>query len=330
MKELENYYKAVALNTVFDNYKINAQCIAHTKIRNTSLYDIKLGNGTKIKTISNFAKEIALGIKSQTIPTIKIVPEKGIIRLEILNNEPQKIPFYSKGETPKGYNIPIYLGSSIEENDMWIDLSKNPHTLIAGCTGSGKSTLLHTIIANCIDNNCHIFILDSKNIEYKNYSKCNISLSSSYTSSLATLKFIHNEMEKRYSDVNVDENIFWYKPIVLIIDEFADLIMQDTDNKLFNLLLSLCQKCRAANIFCVLATQRPSTDILNGAIKANFPARISCKVASSIDSRIILDASGAEKLIGNGDAIINNYKYSYQRFQSAFTTSEDVLKHNGY
>src|ERR1019366_4407113 len=106
-------------------------------------------------------------------------------------------------------------------------------------------------------------------------------------------------------------------------------IMQDDKNEFYTLLCRLAQKCRAAGIYCIIATQRPSADIIKGAIKANFPARISCQVASHVDSKVILDATGAELLAGLGDAIIRNYNNNFQRFQAAYTTPDEVIAYYG-
>jgi S-DNA-T family DNA segregation ATPase FtsK/SpoIIIE len=324
MEEIEK------LNNIFNAFSIKAKCIDYSAIRNMSLYDIALEPGTKVKTISAFSNELALALKAKSSPMIKILSEQGIVRLEVLTDKPQKVSFYNTREVPKGHKIPLYLGSSIDGEEMWIDLANNPHTLIAGCTGSGKSTLLHTIIANCLNIESSIFVIDTKNIEFQDYAKCGVSITNSYEQALNTIKILHSEMDRRYNALTNDISYLnSYKPIILIIDEFADLSMQDDSKELFNVLCRLLQKCRAANIYCVLATQRPSTDIVNGAIKANFPARISCKVASSIDSRVILGIGGAESLAGNGDSIVNNYKYSYQRFQAAYTSSKEVCAYNG-
>jgi S-DNA-T family DNA segregation ATPase FtsK/SpoIIIE len=112
-----------------------------------------------------------------------------------------------------------------------------------------------------------------------------------------------------------------------MIDEFADLIMQDRKGEIFNLLCRIAQKSRASQIYCILATQRPTVDIINGTIKSNFPARIACKTASAIDSRIILDENGAENLCGAGDSLIKNDDHNLQRFQAAWTSAENNIKY---
>jgi S-DNA-T family DNA segregation ATPase FtsK/SpoIIIE len=117
--------------------------------------------------------------------------------------------------------------------------------------------------------------------------------------------------------------------MVVIIDEFADLIMQDKEDQFYVALCRLAQKCRAARIHIILATQRPSVNIINGSIKANFPARIACKVASHVDSKVILDTSGAENLLGKGDALIRDNFRHLERFQVAYTTAQEVCSYFG-
>ena len=131
-------------------------------------------------------------------------------------------------------------------------------------------------------------------------------------------------MERRYELLRSGLDAVNLPNVVLIVDEFADLIIQDKDNQFYTKLCKLAQKCRAAKINIILATQRPSVDIINGTIKANFAARIACRVASHVDSKVILDASGAENLIGNGDALLRDGTRYLERFQVAYTDAHEV------
>jgi DNA segregation ATPase FtsK/SpoIIIE, S-DNA-T family len=329
--------KTENLNNILTSFKVDAKCISYQKIRNISLYDLKLEPGTRIKDLDKFSNEIALAMLARAAPIIRLIPELGIVRLEVVDDDPQKISFFSEAKLIKNMtgSVPMYLGSSVNGENIVVDFAKNPHLLIAGCTGSGKSTLLHLIIANALGlPDAKIYLIDTKNIEYCEYSKLDkkISIANSYEEALNMLDFLYSEMEFRFSiirDKSLSVKFFGtsqkdFPQILFIIDEFADLIMQDRDKVLYKSFCRLTQKCRAAGIYCVCATQRPSVDVLSGSIKANFPARISCQVASSIDSKVILDVSGAERLSGNGDAIIKNYNYNYKRFQAAYTTAEEV------
>lgn len=329
---------AEKLNNILKSFKINANCVNHSRVRNVSLYDLKLNIGSKIKDINKYSDELSLLLCAKSKPLIKIISEQGIVRLEVVDGEPEKINFFDENnKIDKNNNLSMFLGSTTDGKNLCMDMTKNPHLLIAGSTGSGKSTLLHTIMANMLDDkNIRIFLIDTKNIEFCEYKNAfnNISIVDNYSEAIEILNILLDEMEYRYSLIKNKQisNKFYsnsseaFPYIILMIDEFADLIMQD-DNKLFQTALcKLTQKCRAAGIHCILATQRPSVDVIIGSIKANFPARISCRVASSIDSKVILNTGGAELLSGYGDAIINNYNNLYQRFQIAYTDAEEVCK----
>lgn len=323
------------LNDILRSFKIKATCVDHKKIRNIALYDIKLEPGTLVKVFEKFANEISLALKSRTKPLIRVIPHDGIVRMEIVEDLPEKIDFFS--EIPKinkpGGKIPIWLGSSVDGGNIWMDMAKNPHMIIAGCTGSGKSVLLHTIIANALEVlNTVIYCIDTKNIEFGEYgSKLrNLTIVDTYKDGYSILEFLTSEMEKRYEYLkktsHTDENKSNFSNILFVIDEYADLVSQDSNRQFSGSLCKLAQKCRAAGIYCILATQRPSADVISGSIKANFPARIACQVASGTDSKVVLDAGGAEKLIGSGDAIIKNYNNNYRRFQAAYTNPKDIIK----
>ena len=323
------------LNDILASFKIKATCVNHKKIRNISLYDIKLVPGTLVRSFEKFSNEISLALKARTKPLIRVIPSEGIVRMEIVEDAPQKIDLFEEFAKMTGERkekIPVWLGSSVDGQDVWMDLAKNPHMLIAGCTGSGKSVLIHTIIANVLERQyASIFCVDTKNIEFGEYgSKLkNLTIVDTYGEGCQIAKYIQDEMEKRYIDMkhNAGKKDWTpdYPPILFVIDEYADLVMQDTGNEFSEMLCKLAQKCRAANIYCIIATQRPSTDVISGSIKANFPARIACQVASGIDSKVVLDCVGAEKLSGSGDAIIKNYNNDYKRFQTAFTDPKDII-----
>jgi S-DNA-T family DNA segregation ATPase FtsK/SpoIIIE len=319
-----------SLNSILSSFKVKANCTNYSKIRNVSLYDLRLEPGTRVRDLQKFSDEIALAMKAKARPLIKVMPELGVVRLEVIDENPYKISFFDEIEklvVPAG-EIPMYLGSSVSGQDVWVDMAKNPHLLIAGCTGSGKSTLLQVIMANAIRlANVNICLVDSKNVEFKEYDKFDgINVATDYISALEMIHILIEEMEFRYKSMN-DKKEIYFPNIIFMVDEFADLIMQDDSKAFFNGLCRLAQKSRAAGIYCILATQRPSVDVIRGSIKANFPARISCQVASGIDSKVILDAGGAELLAGYGDAIIRNYNNNYQRFQVAYTTPEEVCNY---
>jgi len=330
--------KIVKLNHILDALNINANCTNYQKIRNFSIYDLNLLPGSRIKDIQKYINEISIYLKTKNKPLIKICSEQGLVRLELMDNDPSKILFFDEIIDQKipDYTMPMYLGDATDGQKIWMDMAENPHLLIAGTTGSGKSTLLHNIIANSIINDNKLFLIDTKNIEFNEYGVFkNIEVISSYEDSLELFDYLISTMERRYDFLakkKLPSSYFKqqkpYVPhILLVIDEFADLILHDDSKELQKKITKLAQKSRAAGIHLVVATQRPSADILNGAIKANFPARIACKVASHTDSKVILDAVGAECLYGYGDAIIKNYIFNFVRFQTAFTNQSTNIEY---
>jgi S-DNA-T family DNA segregation ATPase FtsK/SpoIIIE len=234
--------------------------------------------------------------------------------------------------------LPFVIGEAFNGSPIILDMATNPHLLVAGSTGSGKSVLLHTLIVNALKrDDVELYLSDTKKVEFNIYNSEKFSdhvmiRSFDYNSTLDMLNYIHGEMERRYTILSKYEPLKdrYKKPsfskMLIIIDEVSDLMLFDKNKVFEDVVVKLAQKARAVGIFIVLATQRPSVDVLTGLIKANFPARISFKVSSKIDSRVILDATGAESLAGKGDAIINNSVYNYTRFQSAFINQLDIAK----
>lgn len=229
---------------------------------------------------------------------------------------------------PKEYIIPALLGKAQNNNPVWIDISSNPHMIVAGTTGSGKTVALKTIITNIIKyDSADIYLSDPKLIDYIEFDNTNnVNIVHTYEQTIDVLDFLKEEMDNRFSYIRngIDESCI--RPIVFIIDELSDLMFLDKNHNLYIKLCVLAQKCRAAKINIILGTQRPSTKIISGDIKANFPARLSCKVTNSIDSRVILDESGAEKLLGKGDAILKCFNYNKIRLKIAHVDKQSLLK----
>jgi DNA segregation ATPase FtsK/SpoIIIE, S-DNA-T family len=329
--------KVAILNSFLVANKIQAQCIGATKKGCMDIYDLKTDNNFRLGGFSKLSQELMLTMRGFSTPSIKINFDKGLLEVEIMSERQQAsslLENLSDATRNSDEFLPMVLGTSFQGSKVSVDVSKNPHLLIGGATGSGKSSLLHTIISNLLlRTNADLHVIDTKAIEFSQYarltSRCKvIDNFGDYKTLLEYLVFL---MEKRYAfikqhgDFNLADNKH-FKPVVLVIDEFADLSMQDTDHVAYNLLCRLVQKCRASGIYCVLATQRPSVDVITGLIKANFPARIACRVASKTDSRIILDSNGAESLTHIGNAIINNYKYEMEKFQVSYSPPKDIIK----
>ena len=328
------------INSILSSFKVRATCQDHRKAGHISIYDLVLAHGARVKDIEKFSQEIALALRSKTFPLCKAIPALGIVRLQVIEDSPSKINFFSKVEElkkPKGI-LQSYLGETSEGNPLWIDLQASPHILIAGSTGSGKSTLLHAFIANALTNsNLELNLIDTKQVEFSQYESINhpyLTIDKSYKTCLDRVNNLYSEMNARYHymrENNLPGNYFSqancpHPYTVMVIDEFADLIMQDEGSILFDIICRIAQKGRAAGIHLIIATQRPSADVLKGALKANFPTRISCRVSSRVDSQVILDTPGAQLLFGMGDALIKSAEHDMQRFQCAYASAETVCE----
>jgi S-DNA-T family DNA segregation ATPase FtsK/SpoIIIE len=325
----------VTFDNILKSFNIKAACVGHRQVDNYSYYDVKLFPKAKVRDIQKFSDEIALALKTPCRPSIKVLRDAGVVRLEFAAPRTKALnlfDYFTNSSLPKG-EINCLLGQSVDGRRVWMDLAQNPHMLIAGTTGSGKSTLLHNIIANLLNyNDVDLFLVDPKRIEFGDYEKNikSVQVFYSYDDTLELLNNLIEVMESRYAGLRGgDRETKNIKPMVVIIDEFADLIMQDKDDQFYVSLCRLAQKCRAARIHIILATQRPSVNIINGSIKANFPARIACRVAGHVDSKVILDTSGAENLLGKGDALIRDNFRHLERFQVAYTTAQEVCNYFG-
>jgi len=320
------------LNQILKAFKIKAICLSAGNSASYSFFDLHLFPNAKVKDIQKYSDEISLALRAPGKPSFKILHQQGIVRMEFANHSHQHLNLldYFTNNEPEG-DLICLLGQTVEGNQVWMDLLQNPHLLVSGTTGSGKSTLLHNIIANIFNyNDAYLFLIDPKKIDFNLYQGIReTQVFYTYDETIEFLGSMLEIMEDRFAKIRAGWSLASFKPIVIIIDEFADLIMQDKNDLFFNRLCRLSQKCRAAKISIVLATQRPSVNIINGVIKANFPARISCKVASHVDSKVILDAPGAENLLGWGDALLKDNFRSLERFQVAYTTPTEVASYFG-
>lgn len=320
------------INRLLQSFKIDADCVDHAKIDNYSYYDLKLRHSAKVKDIQKYGDELSLALKTPTKPSVKVLHNEGIVRLEFVTPRTKRLDlfdYFTNRGLPKGQIICL-LGQTVDGKRMWMDLAQNPHLLVAGTTGSGKTTLIHNIIVNIFNyNDVDLVLVDPKGIEFSDYDGKfpNVQVIYTYSETLVMLRSMLDTMEARFAALRAGEQASNIKSIVIIIDEFADLIMQDSGGEIFNTLCRLAQKCRAAKIHIVLATQRPSVNIINGTIKANFPARISCRVSSQVDSKVVLDMGGAESLLGNGDAIVRDHLRPMERFQVAYTTAAEICSY---
>lgn len=343
------------------NYKIEITKIRATIGPTVTLYEIVPAPGVKISKIKNLEDDIALSLAALGIRIIAPIPGKGTIGIEVPNKKKQIVSFKEVIKSNKFQNakmdLPLALGKTISNEVFVADLAKMPHLLIAGATGQGKSVGINTIIASLLykkhPSQVKLVLIDPKKVELFPYSAINKHflaylpnedepIVTETTKVIYTLNSLCIEMDTRYDLLkkarsrNLEEynakfiarklnplNGHKFLPfIVLIIDEFADLIM--TAGKEVELPIArIAQLARAVGIHLIIATQRPSVNIITGVIKANFPARLAFKVTSKIDSRTILDGGGADQLIGRGDMLLS-VNGNVVRLQCAFVDTPEV------
>lgn len=321
-------------NQILQTLTIKAKCVDSQAIDNYFYYDLKLAPNARVRDVHRYGDEISLALRTPCRPSIKVLHKQGVVRLEFVT--PRSSPlrlleYFTNDEIPEG-DLICLLGQSVEGKKVWMDLAQNPHMLVAGTTGSGKSILLHNLIANLKNyNQCLIYLVDPKKIEFCYYEGrlSHSKVSYTYDETIDLLDSLLEIVEERYGAVQLGHSIQEFPYVVLIVDEFADLAMQDKNEIFYTKICRLAQKSRAARIVIVLATQRPSVNIINGDIKANFPARLACRVASHVDSKVILDVTGAENLLGKGDALVRDNFRFLERFQVAYITPEEVCQYYG-
>lgn len=327
------------MQTILDELKLKAKVVGIEDNDVILRYFLQLNPGGTVKKIENRVNEIALGMHSKSIPTIKLIPEKGLVVLEMLKKEMDIIHFHALTYLPAEYHLPVMLGRDYQGKDLTIDVAKLPHLLVAGTTGSGKSVLLHSIICSLLiqkQSKVELVLIDPKNVEFAPYQKVKqlrYPIVNYPDDASKVLSDLTSEMDYRFkimkrAKVNYIHEYNLKKKnkmsyIVVIIDEFADF-MQISKKKFQNDLARLAQKSRACGIHIIIATQRPSADVITGIIKANCPSVIAFQVSSAVNSRVILDENGAEKLLGNGDGIIRAPGYINHRFKGAYLSMDEI------
>ena len=321
------------LERVLKDFQINGQVVEIHIGPAVTQFEVKVPSGTKVSRIVGINKEIALALAAKDVRIQAPIPGKSTIGIEIPNPSISAVKFKEElaheQKSLSDAKIVVALGKDIMGRPQLADLSKMPHLLIAGSTGSGKSVCTNTMICSILmrykPDEVKLMLVDPKKVELSNYNGvphllCPV-VSDPKKASIALQKLVA-EMDKRYdmfSDANV-KNIAGYNDwimkenknngtnvhkmpyIVAIIDELADLMLV-ASKEVEDSIMRITQMARAAGIHLIVATQRPSTDVITGVVKANIPSRIAFAVASNIDSRTILDMSGAEKLLGKGDML---------------------------
>ena len=351
--------KAKGIEDKLSNFGINGKITEIKPGPVITMYEYKPEAGTKINKIASLSDDLAMALKATRVRIIAPIPGKDVVGIEVPNDNRETV--YLKELLSKEIfmkdNSPIFLslGKDISGTPKFMDLKKAPHLMIAGTTGSGKSVFLHSIITSMLfrstPQDLRFIMIDPKMLELSGYEDIPHLLHPVVTDpkkSAAALKWAVKEMETRYkllSDIGVrdidsynekiqknpDHNpstdILPY--IVIIIDELADLMFV-APGEIKESITRLSQMARAAGIHLIVASQRPSADVVAGLIKANFPARISFAVSSKTDSRIILDSSGAEELLGKGDMLLLQPPNNLIRIQGSIISDlerENISSH---
>ncbi len=363
-KEAEIKNNKLRIQDTLMNYGVQIQSISAIEGPTVTLYEIVPAPGVRISKIKNLEDDIALSLSALGIRIIAPMPGKGTIGIEVPNSTPKIVPMKSTIASEKFQNsgkmiLPISIGKTISNEVFVFDLTKMPHVLMAGATGQGKSVGLNAVLISLLykkhPTELKLVLIDPKKVELTLYSKIerhylaklpdiDEAIITDTKKIVRTLNSLCVEMDLRY-DLLKDaqcRNIVEYNEkfkarrlnpekghrflpyIILVFDEFADSIMT-AGREIEAPIARLAQLARAIGIHLIIATQRPSVNIITGVIKANFPARVAFKVSSKIDSRTILDAGGAERLIGKGDMLISTGN-DIVRLQCALVDTPEVEK----
>jgi S-DNA-T family DNA segregation ATPase FtsK/SpoIIIE len=349
------------IKQTLESFGISIASIKATVGPTVTLYEVIPDTGVRISKIKNLEDDIALNLSALGIRIIAPMPGKGTIGIEVPNKDPQIVSMQSVVATRKfqenKYDLPVVLGKTITNEIFMFDLCKMPHLLVAGATGQGKSVGLNAIITSLLyrkhPSELKFVLVDPKMVEFGIYAglerhymaklpDADKAVITDCTKVVMTLKSICKEMDNRYEllmkahvrnikeynakfisrHLNPEKGHRFMPFIVVIIDEYGDLIMQ-AGKDIELPIARIAQKARAVGIHMVIATQRPSTNIITGIIKANFPARMAFRVMQMVDSRTILDAPGANQLIGRGDLLFSQGGET-TRVQCAFVDTPEV------
>lgn len=342
-----------------DSFSVDAEVDGTVHGPRVTLYKINVGKGVRVQSITTYTSDLKSALMAASLRILAPVPGRQYAGIEVPNKTADQVPFgniiNSRAWRDSKAMLPLVVGRNIEGLDILLDLAKAPHLLVAGATGSGKSVALNTFIMSLIckysPDDLKLMLVDPKRVEMQAYSKLPhlmVPIINDPEVVTIALRWLVIEMERRYRILGktgvrdlasfnkreLGDNVIYdddNNPIparlpyvVLVIDELADIMLVAKKDVEINL-SRLAAKSRAVGIHTIVATQRPSVDVLTGTIKNNFPVRIAFKTASQIDSRTILDYMGAESLLGQGDMLLNTTSFDgFQRIQGAMVTDQEI------
>jgi DNA segregation ATPase FtsK/SpoIIIE, S-DNA-T family len=338
---------AEALVQTLANFGVEATVIGQIAGPRVTRYELQLAPGTKVSKVAGLKDDLSYALATTEIRILAPIPGKQAVGVELPNTSPNLVTLGDIYDELPATSSPlsVWLGKDISGQAVWTDLARMPHVLIAGTTGSGKSGCINTILTSVLlrstPDEVRMILIDPKRIELNYYESIPHLLTpvvSSPKEAAAVLRNVVAEMERRYERLsavrarNLAEANRSFRSrgepslpyLLVVIDELADLMMI-SPQEVEDAVIRLAQKSRAVGIHLVLATQRPSVDVITGMIKANVPSRIAFAVSSQTDSRVILDQAGAESLLGQGDMLFKPLGTSrLQRVQGAFVTEEEI------